>query len=89
MKIYKVKRQRLEVESPNISENHPGSRQDNAWMQYDSSKDLETYWSEPFSVKPEMGFYAWTKPKVKLRKAEKNVDSVEPQFVREAILGKY
>lgn len=87
MKIYKVKRQRVEIPSPSISQSHPGSRSDNAWMQYDSSKDLQTYWSEPFSVKPEMGFSAWTQPKVKLRKAEDKVEFSTPAFLRQSILG--
>ena len=87
LKIYKVKRQRTEVPSPSIAQSHPGSRTDNAWMQYDSTKDLQTYWNEAFSVKPEMGFYSWTRPKVKLRKAEESIVFQTPKFLRDAILG--
>ena len=86
LKIYKVKRERFEIEPPKVLQSHPGARQDNAWMQYDSSKDLQTYWSEPFSVKPEMGFYAWTQPKVKLRRAESQIDLKNPKFLKTEIL---
>ncbi len=47
----------------------PGLRPDNLWMQYNSQmtdKELAQYWDRPFTVKPGAGYYAWSKPKVKL-----------------------
>jgi len=47
----------------------PGLRPDNLWMQYNSQmtdKELAEYWDRPFTVKPGAGYYAWSKPKVKV-----------------------
>ena len=47
----------------------PGIRPDNLWMQYNSQmteKELAEYWERPFTVKPGLGYYAWSKPTVKL-----------------------
>ena len=53
-----------------IDENvRPGIRPDNLWLQYKSQmtdEELSNYWDKPFSVKPGSGFYAWSKPTVKL-----------------------
>ena len=50
-----------------------------------SEDDLKNYWKQPFSVKPEMGFYAWKKPQVALRVPD-DTELIEPAFVREAFL---
>jgi hypothetical protein len=47
----------------------PGIRPDNLWMQYNSQmtdEELAEYWERPFTVKPGAGYYAWSKPTVKL-----------------------
>ena len=47
----------------------PGIRPDNLWLQYKSQmtdEELSSYWDKPFSVKTGSGFYAWSKPTIKL-----------------------
>ena len=47
----------------------PGIRPDNLWLQYRpqmTDDELSSYWDKPFSVKPGSGFYAWSKPTIKL-----------------------
>ena len=88
LKLYKVKKQKTEIEPPIVSANHPGHRQDNSWMQYDSKmseKDLENYWTKPFAVKPQLGFYAWPVPKVKLRISD-DTTLTQPDFVPNAFM---
>ena len=59
-------------------------REDNEWMQYrqefKSEEDVKEYWSKPFSVKPEMGFYTWTKDKVKLRVVDDTPNKIPDYF---------
>ena len=49
-----------------------------------SLSDLEAYWEKPFTVKPEIGFYAWRKI-TKLRLVDDRVLS-EPEFLAEAFM---
>ena len=49
-----------------------------------SQSDLEAYWEKPFTVKPEIGFYAWRKI-TKLRLVDDRVLS-EPEFLAEAFM---
>ena len=47
----------------------PGIREDNLWLQYKSEMsetELAEYWEKPFLVNPSTGFYAWSKPEVRL-----------------------
>ena len=90
MKLYKIKKARKRIQTPTTSQMdfHPGSRQDNAWMQYVSKMspdELKAYWKRPFSVKPEMGFYGWPKPEIVLRVPD-DTELQEPSFVRDAFL---
>ena len=58
-----------------------------SWVQYTpnmSLSDLEAYWEKPFTVKPEIGFYAWRKI-TKLRLVDDRVLS-EPEFLAEAFM---
>ena len=48
-------------------------------------KDLQNYWKKPFSVKPEMGFYSWTKDHVKLRVVD-DIPNKIPQYFEDTIL---
>ena len=88
MKLYKLKRNKTEIDAPEIvAPFHPGIREDNMWLQYTpnmNQKDLETYWKKPFTVKPEMGFYAWKKI-TKLRLVDDRVLN-EPDFLGKAYM---
>ena len=58
-----------------------------SWVQYTpnmNQTDLEAYWKNPFTVKPELGFYAWKK-KTKLRLVDDRVLS-EPEFLGDAYM---
>ena len=88
MKLYKLKRNRIEIDAPKIpAPFQPGIRPDNDWIQYTpnmSESDLAAYWKKPFSVKPEQGFYAYKKV-TKLRVVDDRVLS-EPDFLNEAYM---
>ena len=88
MKLYKLKRNRIEIDAPKIpAPFQPGIRADNDWIQYTpnmSESDLAAYWKKPFSVKPEQGFYAYKKV-TKLRVVDDRVLS-EPDFLNEAYM---
>ncbi len=89
LKLYKIKRLRTEVDAPKVVIKHPGIRDDNAWMQYNSNlsdADLQEYWSKGFTVKPELGFYTWSKSgKFTLRQVDDRILK-DPGFVSEAFL---
>ena len=46
---------------------------------------MKTYWDKPYSVKPEMGFYCWTKEKVKLRVVDDTKNKI-PEYFEQVIL---
>ena len=50
-----------------------------------SENDLRTYWKKPYSVKPEMGFYSWTKDKVKLRVVDDTEHKI-PEYFESIVL---
>ena len=54
-------------------------------MDIKNDEDLKNYWEKPFSVKPEMGFYCWTKDKVKLRVVDDTKNKI-PQYFEQIIL---
>ena len=45
-------------------------------MNINNEANFRSYWEKPYSVKPEMGFYSWSKDKVKLR----TVDDIEEKI---------
>ena len=54
-------------------------------MNINKAADFRGYWEKPYSVKPEMGFYSWSKDKIKLR----TVDDIEekiPKYFEQIIL---
>ena len=58
-------------------------------MQYQigikSEEDFREYWEKPFSVKPEMGFYSWSKDKVKLRTVDDTKHKI-PEYFEQIIV---
>jgi hypothetical protein len=88
LKLYKLKRNRIEIDAPKIAAPfQPGIRPDNDWVQYTpnmSESDLAAHWKKPFTVKPELGFYAYKKV-TKLRVVDDRVLS-EPDFLNEAYM---
>lgn len=90
IKLCKVKRKRhLTTIQDDQARVQPGARPANEWMQYRppdmTDQQLETYWSQPFSVKPEMGFYAWEQPQVKLRVPD-DTQLTQPGHVRDQFM---
>ena len=91
LKIYKVKKKNIQIESPSVNKIEPGLRSDNQWLQYKSDmteNELQEYWQKSYSVKPEIGFYTWTKPKVKLHVPD-DTQLRYPDFVPVAFLNFY
>ena len=62
---------------------------DNEWMQYrmniNKATDFRGYWEKPYSVKPEMGFYSWSKDKIKLRAVD-DIEEKIPKYFEQIIL---
>ena len=88
LKIYKVKRNHTKIKIPTSNKIEPGIRSDNEWLQYKSNmteNELQEYWQKPYSVKPEIGFYTWPKPKVKLHLPDDTILS-NPNYVSVAFL---
>ena len=58
-------------------------------MQYQinikNEEDFRSYWEKPYSVKPEMGFYSWSKDKVKLRIVD-DIEEKIPKYFEQIIL---
>lgn len=90
LKIYRVKRKHTQIEKPSsIDKIEPGLRNGNEWLQYKSNmteNELLEYWQKPYSVKPEIGFYTWPKPKVKLHLPDDDTRLCNPNYVPLAFL---
>ena len=74
-----------------------GIRPDNEWLQYrcgpdTSPADLSALWSEPFSVKPWMGFYSYVDPLV-LRtnntEGDERADESSPEAMNRAVFAEF